>query len=123
MTAMEQSEVYTEKLMNMIMDLVDDIIVIHDSEHTITWMNRAGEKAFGVPVDEVIGSKCHSLFNNSTPCADCVTKTVNVGAPVNVTRRRIIPRTGVECDCTAVPYYENGKLELVVQHLRPVNRG
>lgn len=118
-TILEKSEVYTEKLMNMIMDMVDDIIVIHDSEHTIIWMNRAGEKAFGISVDKVIGVKCHTLFNNTTPCADCVTKTVNVGSPVS-TKRRIIPKTGIECDCNAVPYYENGRLELVVQHLRPV---
>ena len=39
---MEKPEIYTEKLMNMILDAIDDIIVIHDSEHTIIWMNRAG---------------------------------------------------------------------------------
>lgn len=118
---MDKPEVYTEKLMNMIMDMIDDIIVIHDSEHTIIWMNRAGEKAFGTSVDKIIGLKCHSLFNNSTPCADCVASVTSMGSPVNVTKRRIIPKTGVECECCALPYYRDGKLELVVQHLRPIN--
>ncbi len=117
---MEQSEIYTEKLMNMILDAIDDIIVIHDSAHTIIWMNRAGEKAFGRNVDEVIGTKCYELFGNTTPCADCIVNTTNIGSPVNTTKRKVIPKTGVRCDCSAIPYYKKGKLELVVQHLRPI---
>ncbi len=118
--ARDQQDIYTEKLMNMILDLVDDIIIIHDSEHTIVWMNRAAEKAFGRPIESVIGLKCHSLFGNSTACSDCMVKIV-AGAPTNAIRRRIIPKTGIQCDCSAVPYYENGQLKFVVQHLVPVN--
>lgn len=117
---MEKPEIYTEKLMNMILDAIDDIIVIHDSEHTIIWMNRAGEKAFGINVDDVIGTKCYSLFGNTTSCADCLVKVTDIGSPNNCIRRRIIPKTGVECDCSTIPYFNHGKLELVVQHLRPV---
>lgn len=117
---MEQSEIYTEKLMNMILDVIDDIIIIHDSAHTIIWMNRAGEKAFGKTVDEVIGTKCYELFGNTVSCSDCVANVTNVGSPSNSIKRRIIPGTGIRCDCSAVPYFKNGKLELVVQHLRPV---
>lgn len=116
----EEQDVYTEKLMNMILDLVDDIIIIHDSEHTIVWMNRAGEKAFDLTIDEVIGVKCYELFGNSVSCADCVVK-ASIGGPSNVSKRRIIPKTGVQCDCSAVPYYENGTLKFVVQHLVPVH--
>ncbi len=115
-----KSELYTEKLMNMIMDMIDDIIIIHDSEHVIVWMNRAGEKAFGKSVDAVIGCKCYSLFGNSISCDDCTVNMVNVGSPVNTIRRRIIPGTNVVCDCSSVPFYEGGHLKLVVQHLRPV---
>lgn len=120
---MEQSDIYTEKLMNMILDAIDDIIVIHDSAHTIIWMNRAGEKAFGKSVDEVIGTKCYELFGNTTSCSDCLVNTANIGSPINCIRRRVIPKTGIQCDCSAIPYYKNGKLELVVQHLRPVCPG
>ncbi len=114
----QRQELYTEKLMNMILDAVDDIIVIHDSEHTIIWMNRAGEHAFGVSVDDVIGRKCHSLFGNTMPCADCTVNTSN--GPVNTIRRRVIPGTSVVCDCSTIPYYEDGHLKLVVQRLKPV---
>ena len=114
-----KDELYTEKLMNMILDIVDDIIIIHDSCHTVIWMNKAAEKAFGKSADQVIGRKCYSLFGNTVSCSDCVVNQMNVGSPQNV-KRRIIPGTGIRCDCSAVPYFKNGKLELVVQHLRPV---
>lgn len=117
---METPDIYTEKLMNMILDAIDDIIIIHDSEHTIIWMNRAGEKAFGTSVDKIIGSKCYALFGNTVSCDDCGVNAVSIGAPTNKVKRRIIPKTNIQCDCSTIPYYDHGKLELVVQHLRPV---
>ncbi len=118
---MEPSEICTEKLMNMILDVIDDIIIIHDSDHTIVWMNRAGEKAFGRRADDVIGIKCYELFGNTVSCSDCVANVTDIGSPSNSVKRRIIPGTGVVCDCSAVPYFRNGRLEVVVQHLRPVS--
>lgn len=117
-----KQELYTEKLMNMILDAVDDIIIIHDSQHTVIWMNRAGEKAFGRSASQVIGSKCYSLFGNGAACADCTVNASNVGGPVSAVRRRVIPGTDTICDCSTIPYYEDGRLKLVVQHLRPVPR-
>ncbi len=115
-----KDELYTEKLMNMILDVIDDIIIIHDSCHTIIWMNKAAEKAFGKSSDQVIGEKCYSLFGNTVSCSDCTVNQMNVGSPQNSTRRRVIPGTNVVCDCSSIPYYEDGKLKLVVQHLRPL---
>ncbi len=110
-------DVYTEKLMNMILDEIDDMIVIHDSRHTITWMNRAAEKAFGISVDEAIGRKCYSLFGNSSPCRDCQMLPTSMSRSDPKVVRRTIPSTSAKCDCSIVPYYEDGTLRLVVQHL------
>lgn len=118
---MGSDEVYSERLMNIIMDVIDDIIVIHDSDHTVVWMNRAGERAFGKCVDDVIGMKCYHLFGSTVPCSDCDATVTTIGGPVNTSvKRRVIPATGKVCDCSVVPLFKNGKLELVVQHLRPV---
>lgn len=121
---MEQSEIYTEKLMNMILDAVDDIIIIHDSEHTVIWMNRSGEKAFGINAEEIIGKPCYSLFGNSMPCTDCAVSIVPVPGNTgrSASKRRVLPITGLACDCSTIPYYEKGVLKLVVQHLRPVTK-
>ena len=116
---MDKPEIYTEKLMNMIMDAIDEFIIIHDSEHTIIWLNRAAEKAFGVKADNVIGCKCYSLFDHNIPCSDCTVNDYRVGRPTSALRRTI-PKTGVECDCVTIPYYEEGKLKLVVQKPSPV---
>ena len=116
-TEAELGEIYTEKLMNIILDVIDDIIIIHDSQHTITWMNRAAEKAFGISSDEVIGKKCYSLFGNTTPCSDCTVGNTGFG-PLSPTVRRTIPCTGKKYDCSTIPFMENGQIKLVVQHLR-----
>lgn len=115
------SELYTEKLMNMILDAIDDIIIIHDSQHTIVWMNKAAEDAFGRPADDVIGRKCYTLFGNECSCKDCVANLIIGDRPVSRQTRRVIPGTNVICDCSAMPFYEEGCLKLVVQHLRVVD--
>ena len=116
---MEQRSEITEKLMNIIMDVIDDIIIVHDSEHTVIWMNRAGEKAFGKTVEEIYGKNCYTLFEHSTPCSDCSLNTNRLG-PINASHRRIIPKNNVEYLCSSTPYFENGSLQMVVQHLSPV---
>lgn len=120
MDTVSKEELYTEKIMNMILDVIDDIIIIHDSYHTVIWMNKAGERAFGRSVDSVIGEKCYTLFGNTMACTDCTVDACSVGRAESMVRRRVIPGTNVTCDCSAIPYYEDGQLKLVVQHLRPV---
>ena len=62
---MDQSEMYSEKLMNLILDNLDEIVIIHDPDHNIMWMNHAGERAFGISVDKALTMKCHQLFGVS----------------------------------------------------------
>jgi len=117
---MDQADLYSEKLMNLILDTLDEVIVIHDADHNILWMNHAGEKAFGISVDKALEMKCHQLFKNSLPCSDCDAGSVVIGEPTNPIRRKVIPTTGITVECRTVPYYRDGKIELVVQCLRPV---
>lgn len=109
---------FSDVLLNMILDEIDDLIIIHDSSHTVVWMNRSALKIFGKTADEVIGRNCYSLLGRTTCCSDC---NVIVGhTPVQSKEPRIIPGTDKEYECTSVPYYRGGKIELVVQHLRPL---
>lgn len=109
---------FADVLLNMILDEIDDLIIIHDSSHNVVWMNRAALKAFDKTGDEVIGSKCYRLLGRSTCCVDCGASTGQI--PVHRRAPRVIPGTGKEYECTTVPYTEKGKLKLVVQHLRLV---
>ena len=117
---MDKEELYSEKLMNLILDTIDEIIVIHDADHNIMWMNHAGESAFGISVDKALTMKCHQLFKNSMPCADCTMANVVIGEPTSPVREKIIPTTGMTVACKTVPFIRNGKIQVVIQCLRPV---
>ena len=118
---MEQGDLFSEKLMNLILDTIDEIVIIHDADHNILWMNHAGEEAFQISVDKALTMKCHQLFGNEMSCADCDVGTTVIGEPtLKVPRKKVIPKTGKTVACKTVPYYKNGKMEIVIQCLRPV---
>jgi len=109
-------DVYTESLLNIILDEIDDVIIIHDSEHTVVWMNRAGTEKFGRSLESVIGKGCYTLFGRSECCSDCP-----VTAAVRDERCKsfkVMPRTGERYRCTTIPLSKDGEIKLVVQHLR-----
>ena len=107
---------YAESLLNIMLDEIDDIIMIHDSEHTVVWMNRAGTKKFNVSLEEVIGKECFTLFGRSTCCDDCtVTAAIRDDRCRSV---RYLPSTGERYNCTTMPLSKDGEIKLVVQHLR-----
>jgi len=111
-----QEDGYTESLLNIILDEIDDIIIIHDSQHTVVWMNRAGTKKFGRSLESVIGKECYTLFGKNMCCSDCP-----VTAAVRDDRcksYRTIPTTGERYRCTTIPLSKEGDIKLVVQHLR-----
>ena len=41
---------FADVLLNMILDEIDDVILIHDSSHNVVWMNRAALKIFNKTV-------------------------------------------------------------------------
>ena len=109
---------FSDVLLNMVLDEIDDLIIIHDSSHTVVWMNRSALKVFDKNADEVIGRNCYSLLGRTTCCPDC--NAITGCGPVQSKEPHIIPGTKNEYNCTSVPYRKNGKIELVVQHLRLV---
>ncbi len=114
---------YAESLLNIVLDEIDDIIIILDTDHTIVWINRAGANAFGVKADETIGTRCYRLFGKVAPCDDCDIPTEAAIASKSGKRIKIIPKTGKEYVCTSSPLYRNGKIAMYVQHLSEVKDG
>jgi PAS domain-containing protein len=109
-------EGFTDSLLNIILDEIDDIIIIHDSEHTVVWMNRAGTQKFERSLESVIGKGCFTLFGKTMCCSDCP-----VTAAVRDDRYksyRTIPATGERYRCTTIPLSKEGEIKLVVQHLK-----
>jgi PAS domain-containing protein len=109
-------EGYTESVLNIIMDEIDDIIIIHDSEHTVVWMNRAGTEKFEIPLEDIIGKPCFTLFGRSRRCDSCtITSATKEDRSKSV---RIIPKTREHYECTTIPLSRGDDIKLVVQHLR-----
>ncbi len=113
---------YTESLLNIILDEVDDIIMILEADHTVVWMNRAGTKAFEIELKDIIGKRCYTLFGKTAPCEDCTIWTESI-AMTNKPKIKIIPKTGKEYVCNTLPLYQDGQAKLFVQHLRQVKGG
>ena len=112
---------YTESLLNLIMDEVDDLIMILDTDHSIAWMNRACTKAFGVDLKSTIGKRCYTLFGRTSPCEDCTIWIESI-TKASKPKIKVIPRTGKEYVCTTLPLNQDGQAKLFVQHLREVGK-
>lgn len=119
MNETEDAGQFTEDLLNIVLDEVDDIIIIHDSEHTVVWMNRAGLKTFDESLDKVIGMRCYHLFGRNSCCDDCLVSTLVGGSKGHSVRT--IPKTGEKFNCLSTPLMKEGELKLVVQHLKKIN--
>jgi transcriptional regulator with PAS, ATPase and Fis domain len=107
---------YAETLLNVVLDEIDDIIMIHDSQHTLVWMNRAGLKEFGVTLDDILGKRCYSLMGRNRCCDDCDVASMEA-ATSKGKKIKTVPRTKNKYICTSIPLYQDGKIKLVVQHL------
>jgi PAS domain-containing protein len=108
---------YSERILNVVLDAIDDIILIHDSDHTILWMNKAGLNAWGKTLDQVIGKRCYELHGYHQQCDDCMT-------PVAVNKMRVmeskkyLPKLGLEYECHSIPVFDDDKnVVLIVQRL------
>lgn len=115
-----EEEGFADVLLNMVLDEIDDLIIIHDSEHTIVWMNRSALKVFNKEIGDVIGLKCYRLLGRTTCCTDC--NVITRQSPIRCNEPRIIPGSSTEYACTSIPYFKDGKMCLVVQHLRPIEK-
>lgn len=112
---------YCETILNIVLDVIEDIIIIHDSAYTIVWMNNAGLKAFKLKIGDVLGTHCHSLFGRTTPCNDCPIPRVITHGSIEKGERHI-PALGKSYDCTSTPVRDDsGQIAIVVQHLKKKN--
>lgn len=105
----------------MVLDEVDDMITIVDEDRNIIWMNRSAQKKLDISIDEVVGSKCFSLLGSTCCCDDCVVDSM-LGGPHRNGCEFTAQHDGVRYQCNPVPYTKNGKLMVMVQHIRPVEK-
>src|SRR3974390_2531834 len=54
-------------VLEAVFDQLSDALVMYDSNHLITGVNRAAEKLFGASAEEMVGRNCQDVFN----CSSC----------------------------------------------------
>jgi PAS domain-containing protein len=118
---MVADDISAESLLNMIMDEVDDMIIINDPDRRIIWMNRAAQRGLGTTMEEAVGLKCYELFGATCCCDNCVANHT-LGGPHRCGCRFRCRNVSGEFECKPCPYYREGKLKVVVQHIRPAHK-
>lgn len=118
---MVTGDISAESLLNMILDKVDDMIVINDQERSIIWMNRAAQLRLGIRIEDAVGMKCYRLFGATCCCDEC-TANHTLGGPHRCGCKFKCRNVSGEYVCEPVPYYKEGKLKVVVQHIRQADK-
>jgi transcriptional regulator with PAS, ATPase and Fis domain len=113
-------DISTEMLLNIILDEVDDIIVLNDSERNVIWLNRAAKRHLNISLENAVGRKCYELFGATSCCDNCVANHM-LGGPRRSGCKFKCRNMKNRHECTPVPYYKEGKLKMVVQHIRPAD--
>ena len=54
-------------VLETVFDQLSDALVLYDQSHSITGMNRAAERLFGVAADDMVGHNCREVFR----CSEC----------------------------------------------------
>lgn len=111
-------EISAERLLNMILDEVDDMIVINDADRNVIWMNRSAQKKFNVAMDEAMGLKCYKLFGATCCCDKCIANHTMGGPQHRCDCKFKCTDKNGEYECVPVPYYREGRLKVVVQHIK-----
>jgi len=67
---------------SLILDNIDEIISLHDTDHEVLWANKAYQEATGLSSEEIIGKKCYELWGLDERCNDCpAEKSLRTGKP------------------------------------------
>jgi PAS domain S-box-containing protein len=54
-------------VLETVFDQLSDALVLYDNSHSITGMNRAAERLFGIAADDMVGRNCREVFR----CSEC----------------------------------------------------
>lgn len=61
---LESAEAASNRFRGEILDQVDDVVVAVDNKETVTFINRAAERLYGVPFAEAVGQRLGALRTN-----------------------------------------------------------
>jgi two-component system response regulator AtoC len=112
------------KVMSAVFDQLTDALVLYDTQHTITGVNAAAERLFGMSADEMVAHNCHDVFRCHACEPECGVLT-GLNQPLNGSNGTIRLRTanGMErlvVIRTSQLYNDEGQLEGVAATIKDV---
>ncbi len=66
-----------------VLDSMSELVVYHDLDLRIMWVNKTARESFGVPSEELVGCYCYEMWHQrDEPCVDCtIVKARDTGQP------------------------------------------
>ena len=68
--------IISEEFFKLVLDSIQDVIKIVDSQLRIIFVNGAAEEIIGRKREEIIGLKCYEVFHGGKPCHPCIVEEV-----------------------------------------------
>ncbi|MCC7155468.1 MAG: sigma 54-interacting transcriptional regulator [Bryobacterales bacterium] len=111
-------------VLGAVFDQLSDALVMYDTSHTITGVNAAAERLFGMSSDALVGRDCHDIFR-CTVCEPGCGVLVGLSHPANgaTSTIRLNTENGLErlvVIRTAQVINDDGQLEGVVATIKDV---
>jgi two-component system, cell cycle sensor histidine kinase and response regulator CckA len=108
------------RLLEMILDSIPDIIGIQNPDHTIVRYNKAGYEVLGMNHDQVVGKPCFSLLGKTEICENCATARALKSKQLE-TAELFIPELDRHLLCKSNPILDKtGEVRLIVEQLQDI---
>jgi PAS domain S-box-containing protein len=109
-----------DKLLNGILEGINDIIGVYKPDNTILFYNKSGYEFFNTTQEKVVGKRCFHMLNRENRCNVCTTQmALEKGSIVRI--EKYIPEIRKYMECTANPVFDDdGKLILIIEQLRDI---
>ena len=108
------------KLLDGVLEGIDDIIAVYRTDNTILFYNKAGYEFYKTTPEEAKGKRCWEMLNRNCRCTIC-TKQLALQKGKLVRIEKYMPELDKFMECTANPVYdEDGRIALIIEQLRDV---
>ena len=110
----------TNRILDGVLNGIQDIIGIQNPDHTIVRYNKAGYESLNMTPTDVAGEHCYSLIGRTIPCEDCATDRALKSKKLE-TIERFVPELGRYFICRSNPVLdESGQVTHIIEQLHDI---
>ncbi|NBC24148.1 MAG: PAS domain-containing protein [Bacteroidetes bacterium] len=110
----------TNRILEGVLNGIQDIIGIQNPDHTMVRYNKAGYESLNMTSTEVAGLPCYSLIGRTIPCENCATDRALDSKRLEVTER-FVPELGRYFICRSNPVLdESGRVTHIIEQLHDI---